>query len=221
MAPLARPGRPSGPSAHDARRHERKFNKLRIWPSNSEARFCATKGGVYLALKRSRCAAGADGIWVNTVHPGVIDTPIWTKIPASTGSNEPIDPNEIAKAGVPLRRAGQPQDIANGVLFLASDASSYTTGARLVIDGGMTGARDLAGAYSDVLPPSVPQPRSASLAEIPIVISIWKFRQTRTPFVSYVARTTLRSPPHREGVEWAGRKGLKSGYCSVPEEAWI
>ena len=80
-----------------------------------------------------------DGIRINTVHPGVIDTPIWTKIPASTGSNEPIDPSEIAKAGVPLRRAGQAQDIANGVLFLASDASSYMTGAELVIDGGMTG----------------------------------------------------------------------------------
>jgi hypothetical protein len=62
---------------------------------------------------------------VNTVHPGVIDTPIWTKIPASTGGNEPIDPKNIAKAGVPLRRAGQAQDIGNGVLFLASDASSY------------------------------------------------------------------------------------------------
>ena len=51
----------------------------------------------------------------------------------------PIDPNEVAKAGVPLGRAGQAQDIANGVLFLASDASSHMTGAELVIDGGMTG----------------------------------------------------------------------------------
>jgi Enoyl-(Acyl carrier protein) reductase len=71
--------------------------------------------------------------------PGVIDTPIWTKLPTSSGSNAPIDPNEVAKAGVPLGRAGQAQDIANGVLFLASDASSYMTGAELVIDGGMTG----------------------------------------------------------------------------------
>jgi len=51
----------------------------------------------------------------------------------------PIDPNEVAKAGVPLGRAGQAQDIANGVQFLASDASNYMTGAELVIDGGMTG----------------------------------------------------------------------------------
>jgi hypothetical protein len=74
------------------------------------------------------------------VHPGVIDTPIWTKLPASSGSNAPIDANEVAKAGVPLGKAGQAQDIANGVLFLASDASSCRTGAELVIDGGMAGA---------------------------------------------------------------------------------
>ena len=57
----------------------------------------------------------------------------------SAGRNTPIDPREVAKAEVPLGRAGQAQDIANGVLFLASDASSYMTGAELVIDGGMTG----------------------------------------------------------------------------------
>ena len=85
------------------------------------------------------CAAAGDEIRVNTVHSGVNDTPIWTKLPVSAGSNAPIDPNEVAKAGVPLGRAGQAQDIANGVLFLVSDASSYITGAELVIDGGMTG----------------------------------------------------------------------------------
>jgi NAD(P)-dependent dehydrogenase (short-subunit alcohol dehydrogenase family) len=72
------------------------------------AGYCATKGGVRLFAKAMamECAAADDGIRVNTVHPGVIDTSIWTKIPAGTGSNEPIDPNEIARAGVPLRRAG-------------------------------------------------------------------------------------------------------------------
>jgi hypothetical protein len=81
------------------------------------------------------CAAEGDGIRINTVHPGVIDTPIRTKIASSAGRNTPIDPNEVSKSGVPLGRVGQAQDIANGVLFLASDASSYMTGAELVIDG--------------------------------------------------------------------------------------
>jgi len=105
------------------------------------AGYCASKGGVRLFAKAvaMECAAAGDGIRVNTVHPGVIDTPIWTKIAGSAGRNVPIDPNEIAQAGVPFGRAGTPQDIANGVLFLASDASSYMTGAELVIDGGMTG----------------------------------------------------------------------------------
>jgi NAD(P)-dependent dehydrogenase (short-subunit alcohol dehydrogenase family) len=105
------------------------------------AGYCATKGGVRLFAKAvaMECAAAGDGVRVNTVHPGVIDTPIWTKLPTSSGSNAPIDPNEVARAGVPLGRAGQAQDIANGVLFLASDASNYMTGAELVIDGGMTG----------------------------------------------------------------------------------
>ena len=103
--------------------------------------YCATKGGVRLFAKAvaMECAAEGDRIRVNTVHPGVIDTPIWTKISGSGGRNVPIDPNEVARAGVPLGRVGQAQDIANGVLFLASDASTYMTGAELVIDGGMTG----------------------------------------------------------------------------------
>lgn len=103
------------------------------------AGYCATKGGVRLFAKAVAMECAGDRIRVNTVHPGVIDTPIWTKIPASAGRNQPIDPGEIARAGVPLGRVGQAQDIANGVLFLASDLSDYITGTELVIDGGMTG----------------------------------------------------------------------------------
>jgi NAD(P)-dependent dehydrogenase (short-subunit alcohol dehydrogenase family) len=53
------------------------------------------------------------------------------------GHNAPIDPYERARVAVPLSRAGEAQDIANGVLWLASDASSYVTGLEMVIDGGM------------------------------------------------------------------------------------
>jgi len=52
------------------------------------------------------CATEGDGIRVNTIHPGIIDTPIWTKIQASADRNAPIDPKELAKVGVPLGRVG-------------------------------------------------------------------------------------------------------------------
>jgi NAD(P)-dependent dehydrogenase (short-subunit alcohol dehydrogenase family) len=60
------------------------------------AGYCATKGGVRLFAKAvaMECAAVDDRIRINTVHPGVIDTPIWTKLPVSAGSNAPIDPND-------------------------------------------------------------------------------------------------------------------------------
>ena len=78
------------------------------------------------------------------MHPGIIDTPIWGKMTPGLGverRNAPIDPHERASLAVPLGTAGQAQDIADGVLFLASDASRYMTGAELVIDGGiMAGA---------------------------------------------------------------------------------
>jgi NAD(P)-dependent dehydrogenase (short-subunit alcohol dehydrogenase family) len=106
------------------------------------AGYCATKGGVRLFAKAvaMECAAAGDGIRVNSVHPGIIDTPIWGKIPTeASGSrvNAPIDPDERARLAAPLGRAGQAAEIASGVLYLASDASRYVTGTELVIDGGM------------------------------------------------------------------------------------
>ena len=106
------------------------------------AGYCATKGGVRLFAKAiaMECATFGDGIRVNSVHPGIIDTPIWGKIPtgaADSGQNAPIDPEERAKMATPLGRAGHAEEIAQGVLYLASDASRYVTGTELVIDGGM------------------------------------------------------------------------------------
>lgn len=106
------------------------------------AGYCATKGGVRLFAKAiaMECASLGDGVRVNSVHPGIIDTPIWGKIPteaSGSGRNAPIDPEERAKLATPLGRAGHALEIAQGVLYLASDASSYVTGTELVIDGGM------------------------------------------------------------------------------------
>ena len=73
---------------------------------------------------------GHKGIRVNTILPGLIDTDL-----ANAYSEE--QKNKIIKA-VPMKRLGLPEDIANAIVFLASDASSYITGADLVIDGGLT-----------------------------------------------------------------------------------
>jgi NAD(P)-dependent dehydrogenase (short-subunit alcohol dehydrogenase family) len=110
------------------------------------AGYSATKGAVRLFAKSValECAAARDGIRVNSVHPGVIDTPIWTKLPSSgtdRGANAPLDANRIAEMTVPIGKAGQAEDIANGVLFLCSDSSAHITGSELVIDGGMTAGR--------------------------------------------------------------------------------
>jgi NAD(P)-dependent dehydrogenase (short-subunit alcohol dehydrogenase family) len=102
----------------------------------------ATKGGVRLFTKGVALECGRNGwpVRVNSVHPGIIATPIWDKIDpsmAGEGANN-YDPDEMSAAAVPVGVAGQAADIANGVLFLASDESSYMTGSELVIDGGIS-----------------------------------------------------------------------------------
>jgi NAD(P)-dependent dehydrogenase (short-subunit alcohol dehydrogenase family) len=104
--------------------------------------YCATKGGVRLFTKSvaMECANAKDGIRVNSVHPGIIETPIWLSIfsPTNPGVNAPPDLDAMSTMAVPLGVKGYPQDIANGVLWLASDESRYVTGAELVIDGGLS-----------------------------------------------------------------------------------
>jgi len=106
------------------------------------AGYCATKGGVRLFTKSvaMECANAKDGIRVNSVHPGIIETPIWLSIvnPQNPGANAPPDLDAMSTMAVPLGVKGYPEDIANGVLWLASDESRYVTGAELVIDGGLS-----------------------------------------------------------------------------------
>jgi NAD(P)-dependent dehydrogenase (short-subunit alcohol dehydrogenase family) len=105
------------------------------------AAYSATKGGVRLLAKSVALEHAHDNIRCNSVHPGIIATPIWGKIPTGAEGNRrnaPIDPVERSAAMTPLVRVGEAQDIANGVLFLCTDASNYMTGQELVIDGGIT-----------------------------------------------------------------------------------
>ncbi len=105
------------------------------------AAYSATKGGVRLLAKSVALEHAADNIRCNSVHPGIIATPIWEKIPTAAEGNQrnsAIDPGERAAAIVPLTRVGTAQDVANGVLFLCTESASYMTGQEIVIDGGMT-----------------------------------------------------------------------------------
>ena len=96
------------------------------------AAYTATKGAVRLFTKATAIQQAKDNIRCNSVHPGPIETPMIQDMLA--------DPARLAvrMRRLPLRRVGRPEDIAFGVLYLASDESSFVTGAELVIDGGTT-----------------------------------------------------------------------------------
>jgi NAD(P)-dependent dehydrogenase (short-subunit alcohol dehydrogenase family) len=98
----------------------------------TSAAYAATKGGVRLFSKATAVQHAKDNIRCNSVHPGPIDTPM-VRGPQT-------DPARLAEltGRVPLGRLGTSEEIAYGVLYLASDESSYVTGSELVIDGGRT-----------------------------------------------------------------------------------
>lgn len=114
-----------------------------IKASANVAGYAASKGAVRLFTKSValECAAAGDGIRVNSLHPGIVETAIWDLMLNTTedGSNDrPRGPTLDAAVGdtIPLGYKGTPEDMAAGVLWLASDESRYVTGTELVIDGG-------------------------------------------------------------------------------------
>lgn len=90
----------------------------------------ASKGAVRTLTKSTAVQFGKDGIRANSVHPGLM--------PPMRTSGATADPGVRAKMlqAVPLRRAGEVDEVANAILFLASDEASYVTGAELYVDGG-------------------------------------------------------------------------------------
>ena len=92
----------------------------------------ASKGAVRLFTKATAIQYAGEGIRANSVHPGVIETPMT----ANMLSNP--DQRESSIARHPMGRVGRPEEVAYGVLYLASNESSFVTGSELVIDGGLT-----------------------------------------------------------------------------------
>ena len=97
----------------------------------------ASKGAVRLMSKTDALLYAADGIRVNSVHPAFI----WTPLVQQMGQEDPEGPEAYRKridALHPIGQMGEPDDIAYGILYLASDEAKFVTGSELVIDGGYT-----------------------------------------------------------------------------------
>jgi NAD(P)-dependent dehydrogenase (short-subunit alcohol dehydrogenase family) len=104
--------------------------------------YCASKGAVRLFTKSValECAAAGDGVRVNSIHPGIVETEIWDSLIGTGPEGSNARPRAATLAAftaksVPLGRPGRVEEIAEGVLWLASDAASYVNGTELVIDG--------------------------------------------------------------------------------------
>jgi len=101
-----------------------------IYGNFGQTNYAATKFGVIGFTKTWSRELGPKGIRVNAVAPGFVQTPILSTVPDKV--------LEQMRAQVPLRRLGQPEEIANVYAFLASDEASYINGAVLEVSGGMT-----------------------------------------------------------------------------------
>jgi 3(or 17)beta-hydroxysteroid dehydrogenase len=94
--------------------------------------YCASKGAVRLFTKAVALKCAAEAIRVNSVHPGPVRTPLWRQVGIG-----PEDEAAVA-ATSPLGRMAEPEEVADAIVYLTSDASRYITGSELVIDGGIT-----------------------------------------------------------------------------------
>jgi len=105
-----------------------------ILGGDKAAAYCAAKGGLIVMAKAMAIDHGPDGIRVNCVCPGDVLTPMLPEDAARRGMS--WDDYAVGAADRPLGRIGTAEDIANAVLYLASDESSFVTGDALVVDGG-------------------------------------------------------------------------------------
>jgi glucose 1-dehydrogenase len=99
-------------------------------PTNSP--YCAAKGGIQMLMRTIAVELAPHNITVNNIAPGAIDTPMDAPLKDDTNQMQQL------LSEIPLRRMGQPEEVAALAVYLASDVASYVTGSTFVIDGGMT-----------------------------------------------------------------------------------
>ena len=104
--------------------------------------YSAAKGGVIALTRVAAMELAGDNVRVNCICPGGIVTPIIFESPMLGASLDPEVLRQALAASQPLTRAGEPEDVANVALFLASDESSFVTGQAIVVDGGLSAESD-------------------------------------------------------------------------------
>lgn len=102
----------------------------------SLAVYCATKGAVHALTRAMACDHGPEGIRVNAVCPGYVDTPMLQSFFGESGDIESL--KQAVRDVHPIRSYGQPEDIANLVNWLAGDEARYASGQLWVMDGGLS-----------------------------------------------------------------------------------
>ncbi|HEY7715823.1 MAG TPA: SDR family oxidoreductase [Candidatus Binatia bacterium] len=103
--------------------------------------YCATKAAVINLTRQMALDYGVHGIRVNCICPGATDTPRFRGMPPRAMFESGLPPDQIKRLSTlnrALNRLARPEEIAYGVLFLASDEASFVTGSALVVDGGQT-----------------------------------------------------------------------------------
>lgn len=101
------------------------------WPMPGNTPYCVSKGGMRMLTRTAGVELGQHGIRVVGVGPGAVDTPI--------NATTTADPTKLAAldAAIPLRRLAKPEEIAETVVFLASDRAAYATATTIFLDGGI------------------------------------------------------------------------------------
>ena len=97
----------------------------------SSIAYHASKGAVRLMTKNAAIRYAKEGVRVNSVHPGFIDTPMLAAVKGTPSERMMVD-------GTPMGRLGRPEEIGDVIAFLGSDAASYMTGSEVYVDGGWT-----------------------------------------------------------------------------------